>query len=90
MPFPQSSDRRIAGHFPQPIKAVSHKDSARAYTMSGQDSFRPGVSATDNDHVEVSMFHVKHSLFAETEALKHGVQNRFHIDLSDQKIKATH
>ena len=43
----------------------------------------PGVTAADDDHVEVALFHVKHSLLAEAKALKDDVEDGFHIHLGE-------
>ena len=46
-----------------------------------------GMATANDDHIEIRMFHVKHSLFAETETRKYHVEDGFDIGFSDKRIE---
>lgn len=59
--FAQSADRRVAGHFAEAVKAVRDQCGARAHAVRRQRGLGPRMTAANDDHVVVVMFHVKQS-----------------------------
>ena len=53
VPFADPSDRRVAGHLPQPVRPVRQQASVRAPTpRRGCCRLAPGMSAADHHHIE--------------------------------------
>src|SRR6056297_1951886 len=84
----KTADGRIAGHDADPV--ARQGDERRARTHPGRDvsGVRTGMSATDDQYIE--LFHVKHLSLAKAEARENLAEHRLHTDASYQRIERTH
>ena len=87
MALSQTADGRIARHLPHPVDPLGNQRRAYATPPRGQRRLGSGVAATDDDDVEVPMFHVKHPLLSNAETLEDHVEKSLYIDSPDQAIQ---
>ena len=61
--FPKPANGRIAGHHANTCACQRHESCSGAHPRSSMRGLRTRVATTDNDHIELRLFHVKHSYF---------------------------
>ena len=82
----ETADGGVAGHDADIGAAQGDERGARAHAGGGMGCFGSGVSATDDDDIEI-MFHVKHPLLADAEAGENLVEDILDIDPAHQRIE---
>ena len=91
MAFAQTTNSRIAGHNADGRSFMSDKRRPCANTRSGSGSFRPGMPTSNNDHVKIRMFHVKHSLLpkllTETKTCEYFIKQVFYVNTPNHRFK---
>jgi hypothetical protein len=85
MAFTQPPDRRIAGHDANCINPQRHQRCFHTHPRRRMSRLCSGVPATYDDNIK--MFHVKQSLFPNTETGENFVQQMLHIDSANQRIQ---
>jgi hypothetical protein len=95
MAFPDSADRRIAGHLPQILRSERQQSHARTTPCGRGGSLTSGVASPDHDDVmhgqplTRSMFHVEHqNSFAETEAAEKSVEQVLDASAPGEPVKS--
>ena len=66
-PVPKTTDSWVAGHHPDTSLGQRDQSCVRAKAGCRMGSFASCVSATDNNDIEIKLFHVKHSLLSDAE-----------------------
>ena len=63
MSLTETTDRRIARHHPDVVFPHRNQKSVRASPCGRMRCLRTCMTRADDDHIRISMFHVKHSYF---------------------------
>src|SRR5680860_101412 len=87
MSFSKATDRRVTRHNTNAGPRQSYQRCASTSARGRMCGVRTRMSATYNQNIEITMFHVKQSLLAEAEAGKDIIQHIFYIHPSYQRIE---
>ncbi len=87
MTLSQTADCGVAGHHTNIVLRQGNQCRIRSQSGRCMRGIRTGMTAPDDQHVELAMFHVKHSLLAKAKAGKDFIQHVFDIHPPYQRIE---
>ena len=90
MPFSKTTNRWVTGHHTNSIAPQSYQRDCHIHPRCRMGRLGPGVTTADYDDIKMALFHVKHSLFAQTEASENLIENMFHIYTTNDGVKLQH